>query len=160
VPIQTYLPHFPVHDHPHSITARHLASHLSGVRHYLPDLKDFYSTTNFASVHDAVEVFINGGFSFHLFVFSLPSSSHPSPSTSLSVLQAIKDYELVAPPGTKYHYSTFGYTILSAVLEKAYGKNYLTLMQEKVFPFFKFFYIFYFALERGRKHVNLETLQL
>lgn len=41
---------------------------------------------------------------------------------------------LVCEPGTEHHYSTFGYTLLSAVLEKAErGTPFLELMQRRVF---------------------------
>lgn len=56
MPIQTYLPEFPVYPHPIPVTARLLASHLAGIRHYDKALKEFYNTTNFATVNDAVEV--------------------------------------------------------------------------------------------------------
>ncbi|MDX1999162.1 MAG: serine hydrolase domain-containing protein [Thermoanaerobaculia bacterium] len=39
----------------------------------------------------------------------------------------------VAPPGERYNYSTFGYTVIGAALEAATGKSFLTLLDEEVF---------------------------
>ncbi len=40
---------------------------------------------------------------------------------------------LLCKPGTAYHYSSYGFNLLSAVMESAAGKNYLDLMQREVF---------------------------
>ena len=40
---------------------------------------------------------------------------------------------LISEPGTKYRYSTHGYTLLSAVIEGASGKNYLDYMKTEIF---------------------------
>jgi len=53
-----------------------------------------------------------------------------------SVLESLKIFEsdpLVAPPGTKYSYSSYGYNLLSAVVESASGEEFLSYMQEHVF---------------------------
>lgn len=113
-PIQFYLPQFPEHSQP--ITARLLASHLSGINHYL-NLNEFYSSANYKSIHDAVEVCLI--LLTDLFIL-------------FKKIKAIKGRELGCPTGTKYLYSTYGFTVLSAVMEKAAGKDYLALMQEKV----------------------------
>ena len=44
-----------------------------------------------------------------------------------------KDDALVAAPGSRFLYSTYGYTLLSAALEAASGRPYLTYMEESVF---------------------------
>jgi len=99
-PITKYLKEFP-EPKEGAITTRLLGSHLSGIRHYKKEAKEFYSTLAYASVTHALEAF--------------------------------KNDPLLHPPGTKFHYTTFGYTLLSAVLEKASGKNYLSFMKERVF---------------------------
>lgn len=53
-----------------------------------------------------------------------------------SVLDGLKIFEndpLVAPPGTGFHYSSYGYDLLSAVIESASGENFLAYMQSHVF---------------------------
>jgi serine beta-lactamase-like protein LACTB, mitochondrial len=53
-----------------------------------------------------------------------------------SVLDGLKIFEhdpLVAPPGIAFHYSSYGYDLLSAVIESASGENFLIYMQRHVF---------------------------
>lgn len=53
-----------------------------------------------------------------------------------SVVEALKLFEndpLVAPPGTAFHYSSYGYDLLSAVIESASGENFVAYMQRHVF---------------------------
>ncbi len=97
-PVAEYLPDFPAKDHP--FTARQLAMHTAGIRHYnkadqsLP-LKHYFT------VGEALEVF----------------SADP----------------LQFEPGTQYAYSSYGYNLLSAVLEAASGKPFLDLLQDEVY---------------------------
>jgi CubicO group peptidase (beta-lactamase class C family) len=41
--------------------------------------------------------------------------------------------ELVAKPGTKFHYSTYGYTVLGCVLEGAAAEKYVNFVKENIF---------------------------
>jgi serine beta-lactamase-like protein LACTB, mitochondrial len=53
-----------------------------------------------------------------------------------NVLEGLKIFEndpLVAPPGTKFHYSSYGFNLLSAVIESASGEPFLSYMQAHVF---------------------------
>lgn len=53
-----------------------------------------------------------------------------------SVLDALKIFEndpLVAPPGTKFHYSSYGFNLLSAAIENASGENFVSYMRNHVF---------------------------
>jgi len=53
-----------------------------------------------------------------------------------NVLDGLKIFEndpLVSPPGTKFNYSSYGYNLLSAVVESASGENFLAYMQKHVF---------------------------
>jgi serine beta-lactamase-like protein LACTB, mitochondrial len=53
-----------------------------------------------------------------------------------NVLEGLKMFEndpLVAPPGTKFSYSSYGYNLLSAVVESAAGEDFLSYMQQRVF---------------------------
>ena len=49
---------------------------------------------------------------------------------SISALEIFKDDDLKAKPGSKFVYTTFGYTLLCAALEKAADKKFETLVGE------------------------------
>ncbi len=96
-PVQKYVPSFP--DKGAVITARMLAGHLAGIRHYQGD--EFNIQRHYANVLDGLKIFEND--------------------------------PLVSPPGTKFNYSSYGYNLLSAVVESAAGENFLAYMQKHVF---------------------------
>lgn len=48
----------------------------------------------------------------------------------LECLEIFKNDNLVAKPGTKYYYSTYGFTLTSAVLEKVSGQPFQTLLKK------------------------------
>jgi serine beta-lactamase-like protein LACTB, mitochondrial len=48
-------------------------------------------------------------------------------------LSIFKNDSLLHPPGSKYHYSSHGFNLLSAVMEKASRKPFLRLMEDEVF---------------------------
>jgi serine beta-lactamase-like protein LACTB len=53
-----------------------------------------------------------------------------------NVREGLKIFEndpLVSPPGTKFNYSSYGYNLLSAVIESASGEEFLSYMQGHVF---------------------------
>ncbi len=53
-----------------------------------------------------------------------------------TVTEGLKIFEndpLVAPPGTKFNYSSYGFNLMSAVIESASGENFLSYMQTHVF---------------------------
>jgi CubicO group peptidase (beta-lactamase class C family) len=97
-PVQKYVPSFP--DKGAKITARMLAGHLAGIRHY----------------NQADE--------------SRPERHY---DTVLDGLKIFQDDPLVVPPGTKFSYSSYGYNLLSAVIEGAAGESFLGYMQRVVF---------------------------
>jgi serine beta-lactamase-like protein LACTB len=96
-PIQTYLPDYPEKEG--TITARLLAGHLAGIRHYKDD--EFLSDVAYPSVSDGLTIF--------------------------------KDEPLQVLPGTEFVYSTYGYNLLSAVVERAADQEFLAYMSEHVF---------------------------
>ncbi len=51
----------------------------------------------------------------------------------LEGLKIFQDDPLVSPPGTKFNYSSYGFNLVSAVIESASGENFLSYMQEHVF---------------------------
>lgn len=100
-PIQKYCPAFPQKEAP--ITTRLLLSHLSGIRHYNPDLKGDVpgdSARHFASMEESLQLFAND--------------------------------PLVSKPGTEFHYSTYGYTVVGCVLEGASSQKYMDYVHENV----------------------------
>ena len=48
-------------------------------------------------------------------------------------LKIFQDDPLLAPPGTAYAYSTFGYTLISRIVEQASGQDFLQYMQAGIF---------------------------
>ncbi|HEX5817304.1 MAG TPA: serine hydrolase domain-containing protein [Gemmatimonadales bacterium] len=53
-----------------------------------------------------------------------------------SVVEALAPFSadsLLFEPGTRYSYSTFGFTVVSAVMERAAGQPFLAFMQQRVF---------------------------
>ncbi|HEY6060215.1 MAG TPA: serine hydrolase domain-containing protein [Gemmatimonadales bacterium] len=48
-------------------------------------------------------------------------------------LAIFKDDSLVAPPGTRFSYSSYGFNLISAVVEGASGEDFLTYMARHVF---------------------------
>lgn len=96
-PISRYLPNLPAAYR--AVTARMLAGHLAGVRHYGPG--EFISRTAYPNVSASLGVFLNDS--------------------------------LLARPGTRYFYSSYGYNLLGAVLESAGGAPYPELLRREVF---------------------------
>jgi len=102
-PIQRYVPDFPRKQY--EITTRELVGHLSGIRHYRRD------------PDPAKDQFFNR------------KKWYKSVTDSLKIFQ---DDPLEFEPGTKYGYSSYGYNLLSAVIEKASGQDFLTYVRQQV----------------------------
>jgi serine beta-lactamase-like protein LACTB, mitochondrial len=102
-PVQKYCPAFPKKQAP--ITTRQVMGHIGGIRHYK-------SGENQAD--------LEGGNTKH---FDNPIQAG---------LDFFKDDPLVADPGTHFHYSTQGYTLVGCVMEGASGTKYLDFMQQNV----------------------------
>lgn len=86
------------------ITPHQLAGHLGGIRHY--EAKDYAQGHNIDFEHY---------------------------DTILDSLKIFKDDPLLAKPGTRYLYSTFGYTLLSQIVEVVASQNFLAYMGTSVF---------------------------
>jgi serine beta-lactamase-like protein LACTB len=86
------------------ITARELLGHLGGIRHYQPDGKG-----------------------------DIPDDSARHFASMADSLQIFASDPLVAPPGTKFNYSTYGYTLLGCVLEGAASEKYMDYLRKNVF---------------------------
>jgi serine beta-lactamase-like protein LACTB len=88
---------------PWPITTRQLANHSAGIRHYLP--KDFDGPLKGAPHFESVK-------------------------KGLTIFQ---DDALLFQPGTSYSYSSYGWNLVSAVIEGASGEEFLSYMQRAVF---------------------------
>ncbi|HEY6385916.1 MAG TPA: serine hydrolase domain-containing protein [Candidatus Acidoferrum sp.] len=86
------------------ITTRQLLGHLGGIRHYNPDGKG-----------------------------DIPDDSAKHFVSMEESLQIFASDPLVAKPGTKFQYSTYGYTVLGCVLEGAASEKYVDYVKENVF---------------------------
>jgi serine beta-lactamase-like protein LACTB len=86
------------------ITPRELLGHLGGIRHYSSDGKG-----------------------------DIPEDSARHFASMEESLQIFAADPLVAKPGTKFNYSTYGYTLLGCVLEGATSQKYVDFVRENVF---------------------------
>jgi len=101
-PVQKYCPSFP--QKPWTITTRQVLGHLGGIRHYKSESQDDPEAGNTKHFDDPIQ----GGLNF------------------------FRDDALVAQPGTSFHYSTQGYTLVGCVMEGASSAKYVDLMRENV----------------------------
>lgn len=57
--------------------------------------------------------------------------------TSIDALEIFQFDSLIAKPGSKFHYSTFGWSIIGAVIEAVSGINYLDYMKSSIWHHLK-----------------------
>jgi len=86
----------------YNISSRQLAGHLGGIREY--------KTSDFTIKNIDAKRFQNANAALSIFV----------------------DDSLVAPPGSRYNYTSLGYTLLEAALEGASGESFLRYMHRNV----------------------------
>jgi serine beta-lactamase-like protein LACTB, mitochondrial len=103
-PLQKYCPAFPQKQA--RITTRELLGHLGGIRHY-----------HTPGIPDDPEV----GNTKH---FDNPIADG---------LKFFADDALLDPPGTNFHYSTHGYTVVGCVIEGASGEKFVNYVHEHIF---------------------------
>ena len=89
--------------HLHQITSKHLLAHISGIRHYKDGWKEWDSISQFRC------------------------------KTPLEALDVFVRDSLLLNPGEQVSYTSFGYVLLSAILEKVGKKPFTELMEEKIF---------------------------
>lgn len=82
-------------------TLKHLLTHQSGVRHYIDELSENLSNTEYPSTREAAAI--------------------------------VQNDALLFSPGQGFHYSTYGYTLLSLAMESAYAQPFERIMYEEVF---------------------------
>ena len=86
------------------ITTRELLGHVGGIRHYNPDGKG-----------------------------DIPEDSARHFASIEESLELFASDPLVAKPGTKFHYSTYGYTLVGCVLEGAASAKFIDFLRKNVF---------------------------
>jgi len=86
------------------VTTRELLGHLGGIRHYNPDGKG-----------------------------DVPEDSARHFAGMQESLELVASDPLVAKPGTKFHYSTYGYTLVGCVLEGVASEKFIDFLRKNVF---------------------------
>uniref|UniRef100_A0A915CJS5 Beta-lactamase-related domain-containing protein n=2 Tax=Parascaris univalens TaxID=6257 RepID=A0A915CJS5_PARUN len=117
--VQEYLPDYPKKEFdgkPVDITIRQLLCHTSGIRHYKKDDGD---EIEFDENNNAKRALRRSEF--------LNKKSYRSVDEALEMF---KDDSLIAEPGSSFHYTTHGYTLLSAILEKAAALPFRTQIRQ------------------------------
>jgi CubicO group peptidase (beta-lactamase class C family) len=101
-PVQKYCPAFPPKDAP--ITTRQLLGHLAGIRHYKVEGQDDPEVGNTKHFLNPIQ----------------------------AGLDFFKNDPLVAKPGTEFHYSTHGFTVVGCAMEGASGETYVDYVRKNV----------------------------
>ncbi len=102
-PVQKYCPSFP--QKPWPITTRQVMGHLAGIRHYRSGSQDDPEVGNTKHFEKQIEAGLN----------------------------FFKQDPLLSPPGTQFHYSTHGFTLVGCVIEGASGSRYVDFLRQNVF---------------------------
>jgi len=101
-PVQKYCPSFPQKSGP--ITTREVMGHLGGIRHYKGNSQEDAEIGNTKHFDNPIE----------------------------AGLDFFKNDPLVAAPGSHFHYSTQGYTLVGCAMEGASGAKYVEYMRKSV----------------------------
>jgi serine beta-lactamase-like protein LACTB len=101
-PVQKYCAAFPQKES--AITTREVLGHLAGIRHYKSESQDDPEVGNTRHFDNPIQ----------------------------AGLKFFENDALVAPPGTHFHYSTQGYTLVGCVMEGASGAKYTDFMRQNV----------------------------
>ncbi|GFU57407.1 serine beta-lactamase-like protein LACTB, mitochondrial [Nephila pilipes] len=123
-PVQEYVPSFPQKSYngkPVTITCRQLVSHLSGIRHYHEEKNESKKTDS--KLNNSEKVNEMDLKEYYLTVRY---------NDIVTALDLFKDDPLVEHPGTKFLYSTHGWTLVSAIVEAA-SKEQFTVHMTKLF---------------------------
>ncbi|EGG23302.1 beta-lactamase family protein [Cavenderia fasciculata] len=115
--VQTYVPEFPINPaYPETApTVRQVASHIGGIRHYRRG-----ATTEIFSVQQYVSDAVRDN------PDKLP------PPLAIFVSDPWIDADKSAP-GQTYNYSTFGYTLIGTIIERAAKTDFISFMKNRVF---------------------------
>ena len=93
---------------------RQLCSHLSGVRHYEKKKSDKNDDSENKEEFEQKEYYIKEKF-----------------DTTAASLDLFKTDELLSKPGTAFHYTTHGFTLLAAVIESVTGEKFDQFMKKQ-----------------------------
>lgn len=154
-PVQQYVEYFPAKEfngEPVTITARQLMSHTSGIRHYEKELPEKEATAHERETTASLKKksasekrktncedekegkrqlqnedgkMTNDG-EFKLKEYYIKRHY----KTVREAVGLFKEDPLLKEPGSSYLYTTHGWTLLSACIEGASGKDYVTYMKE------------------------------
>ena len=102
-PVQKYCSSFPQKEFP--ISTRQALGHLGGIRHYRADSEDDPEVSNTKHFEDPIA----GG------------------------LQFFANDPLLAKPGTKFNYSTHGFTLVGCAIEGASSRKYVEFVRDNIF---------------------------
>jgi CubicO group peptidase (beta-lactamase class C family) len=102
-PVQKYCPAFPQKEGP--ITTRELLGHLAGIRHYHPNSENDPEVYNIKHFDNPID----------------------------AGLKFFENDPLLSKPGTQFHYSTHGYTVVGCAIEGASSEKYIDYLRENVF---------------------------
>ncbi|HEX4603323.1 MAG TPA: serine hydrolase domain-containing protein [Candidatus Angelobacter sp.] len=89
---------------PWPITTREVLAHTAGIRHYKSNSPDDADVSSTRQFKSMEEA-----------------------------LKLFANEDLLSEPGKKFHYSTFGYTLLGCVMEGASGQKYMEFMRQTIF---------------------------
>ncbi|ELW71317.1 Serine beta-lactamase-like protein LACTB, mitochondrial [Tupaia chinensis] len=141
IPVQHYVPEFPEKEYEGekvSVTTRLLISHLSGIRHYEKDIKKVKEEKAYKALKMLKETTMTsdqekelkekGGKSNEKIDFAKAKTEQDNEAKGRNSKPGKKknDFE----QGSQFLYSTFGYTLLAAIVERASGYKYLDYMQK------------------------------
>lgn len=102
-PVQKYCPSFP--QKPWPVTTREVMGHLGGIRHYKSGSQDDPEVGNTKHFDNPI----------------------------VAGIQFFANDPLVSQPGTQFHYSTQGFTLVGCVMEGASGAKYVDFMRQNIF---------------------------
>src|SRR5258708_5612239 len=102
-PVQKYCPSFA--QKPWTITTREVLGHLAGIRHYKSGSQDDPEVGNTKHFDNPIQ----------------------------AGLKFFENDPLLSQPGTQFHYSTHGFTVVGCVMEGASGAKYTDFMHQNVF---------------------------
>jgi len=112
--VSKYVKDWPEDGEKGEITVRQLCSHLSGVRHYEKKKSDKADDSENKEEFEQKEYYIKEKF-----------------DTTAASLDLFKTDELLSKPGTAFHYTTHGFTLLAAVIESVTGEKFDQFMKKQ-----------------------------
>ena len=138
-PVHNYVPDFPAYSDGSSPTVWQLLVHMGGIRHYfrLPDdvwqenWDSAFFDAHYETATDALAHMLNVNNSVNAIAKIFPETPREEIRRNL---EASSPYR--ARPGERVGYSSFGFTLIAAVLETIEGRPFSQTLQDRIFdPF-------------------------